>query len=87
MMMQMLGSVAEFERAMLRERTKLGLARARAAGRKGGATFKMSAAGRKAAISQINAAKTQTEVAKTFNVHRSTICRLVSERRVLERKA
>jgi hypothetical protein len=28
---------AEFERAMLRERTKLGLARARAAGRKGGA--------------------------------------------------
>jgi hypothetical protein len=37
MMMQMLGSFAEFERAMLRERTKLGLARARAAGRKGGA--------------------------------------------------
>ena len=35
--MQMLGSFAEFEHAMLRERTKLGLARARAAGRKGGA--------------------------------------------------
>jgi len=31
--------------------------------------------------------KTQTEVAEFFNVHRSTISRLVSERRVLERKA
>jgi DNA invertase Pin-like site-specific DNA recombinase len=44
MMMQMLGSFAEFERAMLRERTKLGLARARAAGRKGGARFKLTLA-------------------------------------------
>ncbi len=44
MMMQMLCSFAEFERAMLRERTKLGLARARAAGRKGGAQFKLTPA-------------------------------------------
>jgi hypothetical protein len=34
MMMQMRGSFAEFERAMLRERTKQGWARAKAAGRK-----------------------------------------------------
>jgi DNA invertase Pin-like site-specific DNA recombinase len=86
MMMQMLGSFAEFERAMLRERTKLGLARARAAGRKGGARFKLSPAGQKQAMALIDAGKTQTEVAKTFNVHRSTISRLVSERRVLDRK-
>jgi len=83
----MLGAVAEFERAMLRERTKLGLARARAAGRKGGASFKMSAAGRKDAVARIKAGATQTEVAKIFKVHRSTISRLMSERRVLERKA
>ena len=31
--------------------------------------------------------KTQVEVAELFNVDRSTISRLVSERRVLERKA
>ena len=47
MMSQMLGSFAEFERAMLRERTKLGLARARAAGRNGGAKFEMSPAGQR----------------------------------------
>jgi DNA invertase Pin-like site-specific DNA recombinase len=35
MLMQVLGSFAEFEREMLRERTKLGLARARAEGRVG----------------------------------------------------
>jgi DNA invertase Pin-like site-specific DNA recombinase len=85
MMMQMLGSFAEFERAMLRERTKLGLARARAAGRKGGARSKLSLAGQKEAIAMMAGGKTQSEVAEFFNVHRSTISRLMSERRVLER--
>jgi DNA invertase Pin-like site-specific DNA recombinase len=37
MMMQMVGSFAEFERAMIRERTSAGLAAARAEGRVGGA--------------------------------------------------
>jgi len=36
MMMQMVGSFAEFERAMIRERTSTGLAQARAEGRIGG---------------------------------------------------
>src|SRR5246500_3095011 len=36
MMMQMVGAFAEFERAMLRERTKAGLEAARAEGRMGG---------------------------------------------------
>ena len=36
MMMQMLGAFAEFERAMLRERTKAGLESARRQGRIGG---------------------------------------------------
>jgi DNA invertase Pin-like site-specific DNA recombinase len=87
MVMHLLGTFAEFERDMLKERTKLGLARARAAGRVGGARFKLSPA------QQIEAARmvrqderTQVEVAKLFNVDRSTISRLCSERRVLERK-
>jgi DNA invertase Pin-like site-specific DNA recombinase len=87
MMMQMLGSFAEFERAMLKERTSLGLARARAAGRIGGARFKLSPVQQKEAISMVKGGKTQVEVAELFNVDRSTISRLVSERRVLERKA
>jgi DNA invertase Pin-like site-specific DNA recombinase len=87
MMMHMLGCFAEFERAMLRERTKIGLARARAAGRHGGANSKLSPAGQKEAITRIAAGESQAEVARTFNVHRSTINRLIQERRVLERKA
>lgn len=38
MMMQMVGAFAEFERAMIRERTSAGLAAARAEGRVGGAS-------------------------------------------------
>ena len=36
MMMQMVGAFAEFERAMIKERTSAGLAAARAEGRVGG---------------------------------------------------
>ena len=43
MMMQMVGSFAEFERAMIRERTSAGLAQARAEGRVGGAGIKRRA--------------------------------------------
>lgn len=41
MMMQMVGSFAEFERAMIRERTTAGLAQARAEGRIGGRRRKL----------------------------------------------
>jgi DNA invertase Pin-like site-specific DNA recombinase len=41
MMMQMLGSFAEFERAMVRERTRAGLKAAREQGRKGGRRSKL----------------------------------------------
>src|SRR4051794_3584541 len=43
MMMQMLGSFAEFERAMVRERTRAGLKAAREQGRKGGRRPKLTA--------------------------------------------
>jgi DNA invertase Pin-like site-specific DNA recombinase len=42
MMMQMVGSFAEFERAMIRERTSAGLAQARAEGRVGGRRRKLA---------------------------------------------
>jgi DNA invertase Pin-like site-specific DNA recombinase len=75
------------EREMLKERTKLGLARARAAGRVGGARFKLSPVQQKEAVHMMNSGeKTQVEVAQLFNVDRSTISRLVSERRMLTRK-
>ncbi|WP_234936540.1 recombinase family protein (plasmid) [Sinorhizobium medicae] len=45
MMMQMVGSFAEFERAMIRERTTTGLAQARAEGRIGGRRKKLDQKG------------------------------------------
>jgi DNA invertase Pin-like site-specific DNA recombinase len=86
MMMQMLGGVAEFERAMVKERILLGLARARATGRKGGARFKLTPAQQREAVAMVESGRTQTEVAELFRVDRSTISRLMSERRVLNRK-
>ncbi len=47
MMMQMVGSFAEFERAMIRERTSAGLAVARAEGRVGGRRKKLNATKRR----------------------------------------
>ena len=67
---------------MIRERTKIGLARARAEDRVGGPRFKLSPAQQQAAVEMMSAGdKTQSEVAKLFNVDRSTISRLMSELR------
>jgi DNA invertase Pin-like site-specific DNA recombinase len=85
MLTQVLGSFAEFEREMIRERTKLGLARARLEGRVGGNRACLTPKQQAHALAMIDEGKSQSEVAEVFRVHRSTICRLVAERRVLER--
>jgi DNA invertase Pin-like site-specific DNA recombinase len=86
MLMQVLGSFAEFERAILKERTKLGLARARAEGRIGGNRAKLTPKQQTEAFKILAPGnRTQAEVAEIFRVHRSTISRLVSEARVLVR--
>jgi DNA invertase Pin-like site-specific DNA recombinase len=84
MLTQVLGSFAEFERQMIRERTKLGLARARLEGRIGGNRHSLDPKQQAHALTMIDEGKSQSEVAEVFGVHRSTICRLVAERRVLE---
>jgi DNA invertase Pin-like site-specific DNA recombinase len=83
MLIQVLGSFAEFERQMIRERTKLGLARARLEGRVGGNRASLTPKQQAHALAMIDEGRSQTEVAELFKVHRSTICRLVAERRVL----
>lgn len=86
MLLGVLGSFAQFERDMLRERTLLGLARARAEGRIGGGRCALNTKQQAEAIRMVTEeGRSQTEVAALFNVSASTICRLVSERRVLER--
>ena len=84
LLMQILGSFAEFEREMIKERTRLGLARARLEGRIGGNRASLTPKQQAHALALIDEGKSQSEVAEVFGVHRSTICRLVSERRVLE---
>ena len=84
MMLQMLGAFAEFERQMIRERTRLGLARARAEGRVGGNRASLTPKQQAHALAMIDEGKSQTEVAELFKVHRSTICRLVAERRAVQ---
>jgi DNA invertase Pin-like site-specific DNA recombinase len=85
MMLQMLGAFAEFERSMIRERTRLGLLAARERGRIGGRLPKLTAHQRAEAIRMVNSGeKTASEVARLFHLHRSSISRLIAKN-VLER--
>jgi DNA invertase Pin-like site-specific DNA recombinase len=79
-MMNMLGSFSQFERDMIRERTKLGLARARANGHKGGGKHILSET-RQAEVKRqiLSGEKTQSEVARDERVSKSTISRMMDK--------
>jgi DNA invertase Pin-like site-specific DNA recombinase len=82
MMLQMLGAFAEFERSMVRERTRMGLKAARERGRIGGRKPKLKPNQRAEIIKMVNdGAKSAAEAARLFNVHRSTISRLLGVER------
>jgi DNA invertase Pin-like site-specific DNA recombinase len=87
MMMQMLGSFAEFERAMVRERTRVGLKAAREQGRKGGRRSKLRPRQRAEIVAMLAAGRPGTEIARIFGVHRATISRIAAEARALSAKA
>jgi DNA invertase Pin-like site-specific DNA recombinase len=77
MMMRMVGSFAEFERAMIRERTSAGLAIARAEGRVGGRRKKLDMAKRREiAENVITGRKSGAEMARLCQpTGRFTDCR------------
>lgn len=78
MMMQMVGVFAEFEREMIRERTRAGLERARKKGRHPGRKPKLSDDQRQEIRDLVRSGKrTEAEAARLFGVHRSTISRLM----------
>lgn len=77
-MFHMLGAFAEFERAMVKERTHLGLKRAKANGKRLGPPVRLSPARQTAIISQIKSGKTQSLVAYEQGVSKATISRLVA---------
>ena len=77
-MMQMVGSFAEFERAMLRERTRIGLDAARKEGRVGGRRAKLKPNQQQEVVSLVaSGQKTAAETARLFNVHPATISRIL----------
>ncbi|MTJ80527.1 MAG: recombinase family protein [Telmatospirillum sp.] len=78
MMMQMIGCFAEFERAMIRERTSAGLAAARAEGRVGGRRPKLTP-GQRADIAEnvLSGRNTAAQMARLYGVSEPTVSRIV----------
>ena len=83
MMMQMIGAFAEFERAMLRERTKHGLDAARKDGRIGGRRPKLKGPQELEIVHLVRTGqKTAADAARLFNVHPATVSRLLARKGV-----
>lgn len=79
MMMHMLSAFAQFERDMIRERTKAGLEAARAEGRIGGRAPKLDFNQQKDIYDNvITGRKTGADMARLYKVHESTISRIVA---------
>jgi DNA invertase Pin-like site-specific DNA recombinase len=79
MMMQMVGSFAEFERAMIRERTSAGRAQARSEGRIGGRRKKLDAKKRQEiAESVLSGRKSGAEMARLYDISEPTVSRIVA---------
>ena len=76
-MMKMVGVFAEFEREIIRERTKAGLLQARREGRVGGRPRRLTKKQEAEAVAMIKAGKkSKAEIARIFGCHPSTITRL-----------
>ena len=77
--MQMLGSFAEFERSMVRERTRAGLAAARDRGVRVGRPAKLSPRQQEEVIHAVReGSKTAADAARLFGLHPSNITRLLA---------
>ncbi|MGH8210682.1 MAG: recombinase family protein, partial [Steroidobacteraceae bacterium] len=81
MMMQMVASFAEFERAMLKERTQAGLDSARKDGRIGGRRPKLKPQQQLEIVRLVQRGKkTAADAARLFGVHRATVSRLLQRK-------
>jgi DNA invertase Pin-like site-specific DNA recombinase len=77
-------ALAEFERELIAERTRAGLAAARARGRKGGAPFKMTPAKLRLAMAAMGQPETRVgALCKELGITRQTLYRHVSPQGVL----
>ena len=76
LVLKMIASLAEWERDVLFERTKEGLALAWSQGRTGGLPPKLTTDRQQAALNLLSDGNSESQVAKIFNVSRPTIARL-----------
>jgi DNA invertase Pin-like site-specific DNA recombinase len=77
LMLTVLGGLAEFERELIRARTGEGRARAKARGVRLGRPPKLTPHQAKEALRRRDAGEATREIARSYNVHHSTIARLV----------
>ena len=78
----MLGAFAEFEREMIKERTKAGLDHARSEGRIGGGRPKLTPRQQREVIDMVNSGRgTGADAARLFNVSESTVSRILARHR------
>lgn len=78
MFLQMVGTFAEYERAMLRERTRNGLDAARQQGRVGGRRHKLKKHQQEEIVSLVSSGqKNSADAARLFNVHPATVSRIM----------
>lgn len=82
MLLQMVGAFAEFEREMIRERTRAGLEAARQQGRVGGRRPKLSSRQREELVRGVREGRySMAEAARLFGVHPATVSRLMAQAR------
>ncbi len=83
MLLQLLATFAEYEREMVRERTRSGLELARFQGRVGGRRRKLSAHQENEITRSVTmGAKSAAEAARLFGVHPATVSRLLARARI-----
>ena len=80
----MLGSFAEFERAMVKERTNEGLKATRARGSAGGRKPKLSLTQQREITEMLANGRSAADLARLFRVHRATISRMMTKAAVTE---
>lgn len=80
MILTVFAGIAEFERGLIRERTGVGRALAKANGVHFGRPRKLNAEQRTLALRLLDEGKQAGKIAKTFRVHESTIYRLAAAR-------
>lgn len=81
LMFHVLGALAEFERALIKERTLAGLTVARARGKKLGRPAKLSADQVERAAREVSSRRSLTEIATDLSISMSTLRRALSRRR------